>query len=217
MKIGPVVLKIRAAETRFANKVGGAAELALAMTYTLKEEMAFVVQLTETASRNDYDSGINQKINETFAVIVAIDNATTEKDKLGIIAHDTLYDVRSEIFGAILGWQMDNTVEDIISYNGGKLLRIDRAHLWYQFEFSVGTRITDEDGFDNGEDDLDWFDRIYAQYILTPSEKMDKIGENLPISIVDPDMTQIIDFTSNPDVDGGFSKGFNIIFDTYKP
>jgi len=30
-------------------------------------------------------------------------------------------------------------------------------------------------------------------------------------------MESMIDLTQNPDVDGPFSKAFNIIFDTYKP
>jgi len=32
----------------------------------------------------------------------------------------------------------------------------------------------------------------------------------------DPDMTSVIDFTSNPDVDGPFGKGFGIRFDAFK-
>lgn len=216
MKIGPIVLKLRLANTRLENRIGGAAELALAMTYTLQSEMGFVVQMAETANANTVDSGINQKITERFAVIVALKNDSSDKDKMGFIAYDTLFDIRSEIFGAILGWQMPDA-ESLVSYAAGRVVRVDRAYLWYQFEFFVDIRITDDDGVDTGADDLGYFDRIYAQWIKTPSEKMDLIGESLPITIVDPDMTSIIDFTSNPAVDGPFSKAFRLDFDKYIP
>jgi len=216
VKLGPLVLKIRLAETRFENRIGGAAELALAMTYTLQKEMAFVVQMAETAGQNKYDSGINQLITERFAVIVAINNASSDKDKLGLTAYDSLYEIRAEIFKAILGWQM-NGAESLVSYAGGRVVRVDRAYLWYQFEFLVDTRISDDDGIDVGAEDLGLFDRIYAQWILSPSLKMDLIGRELPISVVDPDMTSIIDFTTNPAVDGDFSRSFRLDFDTFRP
>jgi hypothetical protein len=146
---------------------------------------------------------------------VALDNGTSDKDKVGLIAYDKLADIRAEIFSAILGWQIPGT-ESLVSYGGGRIAGINRAYLWYQFEFLTETRINDDDGIDVGVDDLPPFDTIYAQWILAPSAKFDSIGENLPINIVDPDMTTIIDFTSNPDIDGAFGKGFGIKFDTFE-
>ncbi len=218
MKIGPIVLKLRLQETRFENRIGGAAELALALTYTLQKEMAFVVQMAETASANRMDSAISQLITERFAVIIALDNASSDKDKMGLTAYDTLFDVRTEIFSALLGWQMEGA-ESLISYAGGRVIQVNRAYLWYQFEFLVETRIDDDDGVDVGADDLGYFDRIYAQWILAPSLKSVAVEGTtaLPVTTVDPDMTQIIDFTSNPVVDGPFGKGFRIDFDTYRP
>lgn len=209
MQLSPIVLKIRAQETEFGNYIGGAAELALAMEYSLTKEAAFVIQLAETATPNDYDSTINQKISERFAVVVALDNGTSDRDKMGLIAYDRLQGIRTELFGAILGWQMPGA-EGLIEYSGGKVLGINRAWLWYQFEFSVDTRITDSDGTDNGADDLGWFDTIYAQYILAPSANLPQ--ENIPVNF-DVDMTQIIDFTTNPNIDGAFGNGFGQVFD----
>ena len=216
MKIGPVVLKLRLAETRFENRIGGAAELALAMTYTLQKEMAFVVQMAETAGTNRLDSGISQLITERFAVIVALDNATSDRDKMGLTAYDTLFDIRAEIFKALLGWQITEA-ESLVSYAGGRVVKVDRAYLWYQFEFLVDIRIDDNDGVDVGVEGLAWFDTLYAQWILNPSAKMDYVGVELPITAIDPDMTTIINFTANPAVDGDFSRAFRIDFDTWKP
>jgi hypothetical protein len=217
MRIGPIALKLRAAETRFGDYVFGAAELATALEYTLKAEAAFVVQLAETASPNVNDNSINQKITERFAVIVALDNGTSEKGKTGLIAYDKLYEVRAQILKAILGWQMSGT-ESLIEYGGGRIAGLNRAYLWYQFEFSVDTRIDDDDGIDVGADALPTFDDIYAQWILAPSQKLyDALAGPDGLPKADVDMTSIIDFTSNPAVDGPFGRGFGIVFDTYRP
>lgn len=217
MRIGPIALRLRLASTRFENRIFGAAELALALEYTLKLESAFVVQLNETVNANPLDNAINQKITERFAVIVALDNGSSDADKTGLKAYDTLAAVRAEIFKAILGWQMTGA-ESIVSYGGGRIAGINRALLWYQFEFTVDTRIDDADGVDVGADDLPLFNTIYAQWIMSPSAKLDTVeGWPLPATLVDPDMTSVIDFTSNPDVDGPFGKGFGIRFDVYDP
>jgi len=218
MQIGPIALKLRLAETIFGNNIFGAAELAMALEYTLKKECAFVVQLSETASSNNLDNSISQKITERFGVIVALDNGSSEKGKTGLIAYDKLFDIRAQIFKAILGWSMDGT-EGPISYAGGKIAGINRSYLWYQFEFVVDTRIDDDDGVDVGADSLPLFDDIYAQWILAPSVNSVALegATALPINAITPDMTSIIDFTSNPDVDGPFGRGFGITFDVYRP
>ena len=212
MKIGPIVLKLRLAETQFGNKIAGAAELDYALRGTLQEEMAFVIQLAEAASPNELDAGINQKVTESFGVIVMLNNATSDKDKTGLTAYDSLYDVRTQLFSALLGWQIPGT-EDLVSYAGGSILGINRAQFWYQFEFKTVTRIDDDDGVDVGADELATFDSIYAQWAITgPSGKEFADWGDFGDSIYPPDMESMVDFTDNPK-DGEFGKGFGIKFD----
>lgn len=211
MRIGPIVLKLRLAKTRFENRVAGTAELAYALQGTLLKEMAFVLQLAETASLNILDSGVSQKITERFGVVVMLDNATTQKDKTGLTAYDVLFDIRAQLFKALVGWQMEGT-ESLVSYGGGSVLGINRAQFWYQFEFLADMRIDDRvDGVDDGTKDLETFDTIYAQWKMAPSAKLPTV--RIPIS--DPDMESIIDFTESPDA-GGFGSGFGLKFDVYK-
>ena len=124
--------------------------------------------------------------------------------------YDSLFEIREELFNALLGWQMDG-MDSLVSYGGGKVLGINRAQFWYQFEFEADVRIVDR--VDVGRDTLNDFDTIYAQWVMTPSA--DLPVENLPITIFDPDMTSIVDFTDNPD-DGAFGKGFGMKFDIDK-
>ena len=211
MKIGPIALKLRAANTRFGNLVAGAAELAQAYGQTLTKQVAFVVPLGDTSSKNNLDNGISQLITERFGVIVALDNAVTDKDKTALTAYDFIHDIRTEIFSAILGWQIPGT-EDVISYGGGRILTITRATLWYQFEFITTTRLDDDDGVDVGASDLGDFNTIYAQWELAPSENLPVGG--VPVSAFEVDMTSIIDLTDDPR-SGAFDRGFMNIFETY--
>jgi hypothetical protein len=166
MRLAPIVVKIRAAGTRFGNKVGGAAEMAKVLESPFTKDVAFVVPITESVGVNAYDSGINQKITERFGVVVALDNGTSDREKTGIIAYDELFDIRAEIWEAILGWQVPEA-ESIISYAGGRLIGLTRATLWYLFEFSYQIRIDDDDGVQTDLGALDDFNTIFAQYKLT--------------------------------------------------
>jgi hypothetical protein len=66
MRLSAIALKIRLANTRFGNTVGGSAELALALRGTLKKDMAFVIPLGEDATRNTYNV-VQQTMIERFA------------------------------------------------------------------------------------------------------------------------------------------------------
>lgn len=226
MRIGEIVLKLRLADTRFNNLIGGAAELNLAIDNTLKQDMAFVIPLAENCPSNEYDSGINQKITERFGVIVALGNDNSQADKTGITSYDLLHTVRGEIFKALLGWKIDGA-ESLVYYRGGRVLDITGAYLWYQFEFEFETRIlnyytedelNDTDGVDMGVAGLDDFNTIYTNIILSPSADLPYTGE-LPLSdgypnVVLPDNAQWLDLTENPNA-GDFGKGFGSGFDFY--
>jgi len=175
MKLAPIVIKIRAGHTRFGNNIAGAAEFAVATQQgMLQKEAAFVVQLDEVVTENNVDGGISQIITERFGVITMLDNALSQKDKTGLTAYDTLFSVRKDLFKALLGWQMDG-FESLVTYAGGKVVGINRAQLWYQFEFAADVRIDNDDGVDMG--DLPEFKRLWAQYILADGQKYDNIDD----------------------------------------
>lgn len=213
MKLSPIVLKLRLGNTTFANRIAGSAQLALAIKATLINEMAFVIQLSEKASDNKLDGDISQLINERFGVIVALKNDASQADKTGLTANDRLFTVRAEIFKSILGWTIPGQ-ESVTSYVGGNLLDLNRAWLWYQFEFTSGLRVDKDDGFDAGEDDLPPFDTLWAEWILSPNANLPH-ASGLPIN--DPDITDMVsnvDLTVNLNAGGfglGFGAGFNVV------
>lgn len=234
MRIVPIILRLRAANTRFKNNIGGAAELDLARKNTLKADLAFVVPLNEDTTANANDNNINQTITERFTVIIALANDTSQADKNGIIAYDLLHNVRSEIFRALLGWEIYGA-ESMIYYAGGQLLNIHAAYLWYQFDFEYRVRITEFDGYcdlegsqlgPEGElrekiqiSQLPELQQIYTNYILWPNADLPHDGD-LPIDdsypdVALPDMAQIvnIDDDKNP---GAYDRGFGSGFDFYR-
>lgn len=234
MKIGAIVLKLRIADTYFKNNIGGAADLDLATSGTLLQDMAFVIPLAEDAELNKEDNSVNQNITERFGVVVAISNDTTEDDLTGITAYDKLHDVRDELFSALVGW--DPGYNGPVAFRGGRLLAIDRAWLWYQYEFEYPAILMTDTSAQGalqetaymgstvvGPEELADFLKVYTQYIMTPSVKWQDClkllvgeGKHLPITAIAPDMTQIVDMTEQ--YEGGFAEfGWGTGFDFFRP
>lgn len=209
MKIGPIVLALRAANTTFGNRIAGAAEFGMILDgATLTDETAFVVPVADKPNPNETTSGINQRVIESFAVVVALATDSNKKDKLSIVAYDKVHDVRAEIFSALLGLQLSGQ-ESIISYSGGQIVDINRAYLWYQFEFVVNFRLDDDDGVDVGESDLPSLEKIYAQYMLAPNSALPlPDGTTLPLTLFETNLEELITWPRE------FGPGFGIGFDT---
>jgi hypothetical protein len=223
MRLGQIVLRIRTKKTRFGNYIGGAAELELSIKNTLIKDMAFVIPLAENSPENTYDNTINQKITERFGVIVALANDVSQSEKFGFTAYDQLHDVRNELFIALLGWTPLDA-ESQVCYIGGKIIDINNAYLWYQFEFQYTSRIVIGDSgggeiqtgeMDDTEEPVD-FNTIYMQLINTPDARIPYTGtmpyqDNFP-DVALPNMANWIDFTINPDA-AEFGKGFGTSYD----
>jgi hypothetical protein len=215
MKLGPIVLKLRLGNTRFKENVAGAIELAYVSKNTLLKECAFVIPLSEICDTNLYHNGINQKFTEKFGVVVAIRNDLDLKDRTGLTAYDVLHDVRTEIFSSILNWQVLGT-ESVIYYNGASLLDINTAWVWYQYEFSMESRLTEADGVEDGyTDELESF---YTQFVLSPSPIFPYEG-TLPIqeavmALNGPDMASLVTIADDPD-NGAFSRSYSTAYDWY--
>ena len=224
MRLGQIVLRIRAKKTRFGNYIGGAAELDVAIKNTLRRDMAFVIPLLDDCPANQYDTTINQIITERFGVIVALANDVTQSEKLGFTAYDQLHDVRGELFKALLNW-IPLDAESQVCYVGGKIIDINNAYLWYQFEFQYKSRITIGDTFegelqhsefDDTEIPVD-FNTIYMQLINTPDARIPYEGtmpypDNFP-DVVLPDMANWIDLTVNLEASEfghGYGSGFDV-------
>lgn len=144
MQLDPIIQALRARCPVFSNRVAGAADFKMLEESTnLAVPSAFVIPLDDNPEDNTSGNSIRQSLTDSFAVIVAISNTADEK---GQGATATVHTLRIALWAALLGWQ-PGADYDGITYQGGQLLRITRARLWYQFEFGAAMEIGSSDGY----------------------------------------------------------------------
>lgn len=132
-------LKTRTVST-FNSRVAGAAEFKrLPETANLVMPAAYVIPLDDDAGEQQSENGFSQIVRDGFAVIVVVSNNSDERGQGGIVSVSA---IRAVLWAALLAWKPDAAHGPII-YEGGQLLDMDRARLYYQFEFSAPTEITE--------------------------------------------------------------------------
>lgn len=220
MKLGPIAnrLKIYGIDG-FEGRIAGAVELSTVQEDTLLDNTIYVVQYDEIASPNDFQGDVSQNVTESFAVIVVVKNDTSQADKTGITAYDSLFNIRKRLFNILVGWDIDDEDEDDgfysqgpIYYKRGELLDVNSAWLWYQYIFEYQgklVRTLEDPAYDS-------LDTISTQYILTPDAQIPiKKAGNLADLNLDTDLDQIIDLTESLTA-GAFVSGFASGFDLYE-
>lgn len=187
MQLEPIIaaLRQRCAGT-FVDRIAGAAQFTyLKENVSLPVPFAFVIPLDDNPSPSKAQNSVRQELQDSFAVVVAINNVVDEK---GQNAAHTVDSIRALLWSALLGWQPSDRY-DGIEYEGGQLLALDRARLWYQFEFSAAMEIEPADGYqETGLAALPHFD-----------------GGTVRIDSVDPTDKNVVQ-TSAPD--GRIESGF---------
>jgi hypothetical protein len=220
MRLSPIVLALRNAETVFGDEIAGAAEFKSIQKDTLTNNTAYVIQTTDVALPNKMVSTVEQKVVEGFGVVVAIRNDLSQSDKTGLTAFDSLHDIRKQLWDILVGLNLDAvlnsdgyTIEGPISYKGGSMLDINPAWLWYLYEFEYPATMQEV-----GKNyDLDDFNTLSTQWVLTPNAQIPLKGaEPLPDAIKQSDMESIIDYTENLLAGSFDSRAFTSGFDLYK-
>jgi hypothetical protein len=125
-------------ECRFA----GAAEYAqLDPAVKLEMPAGYVIPMDDEPYEQESSNGYKQIVRDVFAVVVVLSNSTDERGQTSI---EQVQAIRFEIFRALLAWKPDE-FHDRIQYEGGQLMGVDRARLYYQFEFSADTQLDESD------------------------------------------------------------------------
>lgn len=168
MDLGAIALQLRNHAPLFSGRVAGAGDLATAEDHALRASLpaAFVVPLTETATGNENDAGLQQQVEYRFAVLACVSAAKHED--LGKAGWDQVATCRRAILAAILNWTPPDAAEPI-TYNGGGLHALSRAFMGYRFEFNVTFPITEDDGFQPA--DLPAFELAHVDWLLKPGDQ----------------------------------------------
>lgn len=144
MNIDLIIAQLRQRCPALGGRVAGAAQFAaVTETTSLSTPYAFVIPLEDSPEESRSQNGIRQPLTESFEVVVALDN---RQDERGQGSGNAVHTMRAAIWAALLGWQPEERY-DAITYEGGNLLSINRAHLWWRFEFTTAMEIEPADGF----------------------------------------------------------------------
>lgn len=143
MNLDVIIAQLRARAPLFENRVAGAAKFEgiLPEAANLRMPAGYVLPLDEQPADQESANGYQQTVREGFAVVVALSNKADERGQKPAVDLD---DVRKALFRALLGFQPAADY-DVIVFEGGQLLSLDRARLYYQFEFSVEYAVSTED------------------------------------------------------------------------
>lgn len=142
MKLSLVIAALRLRCPSFEGRVAGAAEYKpIPDTAKMKLPSAWVIPLDDNVGEQQSQTDYHQELTEGFAVIVIMDNTPDQRGQSA--AFDVVHNIRAELWKALLGWEQEGY--DPIEYDGGNLLDMNRAHLYYQFDFSAKTDIVAED------------------------------------------------------------------------
>lgn len=153
MNLDRIIAQVRTHCPMFAGRVAGAADFArgLETEGQLALPAAYVIPLDEDAGENGSQSGLYQNVTERIGVVVEFPNTT---DRRGQSVTPLYAPTRAQLFAALLNWQIDlhdpaatRRTPGALQYGGGQLREFDRARLFYQWDFTLGTVVTDDDGW----------------------------------------------------------------------
>jgi hypothetical protein len=187
MILETVIAQLKARVPLLGARVAGAANFSvLPESANLVVPAAYVIPLADQPSEQLSKNGYQQACRDEIAVVVVLSNRNDER---GQTAAGSLQALRVEIFKALLGWQPAANY-DAMQFEGGQLLHLDRARMYYQLEFSAGWEIATEDTWIVARDNE-----------LPPFE-----GVNLRVDLIDPSDPN----RAKPGPDGTVDAGANL-------
>lgn len=93
---------------------------------------AFVIMTEDDAADPYSQTSYLQEIDDTIDIVVVL----PVRDEAGLLVADLLHEVRRQMLRALAGWRPGPEYEGLV-YNGGDLIRIDRARCAYRYSFSA--------------------------------------------------------------------------------
>jgi hypothetical protein len=156
MILGSTIEQLRTYCPPFAGRVAGAADFRQGLinyNASMALPAAYVVMLDQESDGNRDAVGLYQIVRKVIGVVVELD----ARDRRGQAPAMEYDEVEAALFSSILNWApVECRVPGRSGYEflGGRMLDLDRARLFYQWEFLLPYTITDEDGWhdpDQGE------------------------------------------------------------------
>lgn len=136
MDLSLIVARLKAQLTALRS-VGASADLDAAIEGPSAMPAAFVLPLAESAQDMEMTGATGQRITQAFGVLHVLSN---KRDAQGGAALDDLKTHRLSLRAALVGWVLDETTGEPVTFTGGRLLRLDGdGRLWWIDEFALKT------------------------------------------------------------------------------
>lgn len=145
--MGTLIASLRASAPIFGGRVAGAAEFYAGLrnyNTSMPLPAAYVLPLGQEAEPNQVWNGLIQIVHKTIGVAVELD---AQQDRRGQAPAMNFEEIERQIFASCLNLEIgDCRMVRGASFSGARYLDLDRARLFYQWEFNIDWQLTDADG-----------------------------------------------------------------------
>lgn len=145
--VGGFIASLRANAPVFNGNVAGAAEFYRGLkdyNTSLPLPAAYVLPLGQDAEPNTTYGGLYQIMKKTIGIAVELD---AQRDRRGQDPAMQFETIETQILASCLNLYLgDCRMTQGAYFSGARYLDLDRARLWYQWEFVIDWAITDLDG-----------------------------------------------------------------------
>lgn len=145
--IGGFIASLRARAPIFGGRVAGAAEFYRGLrdyTTSLPLPAAYVLPLGQDAEPNRTFGGLQQVMHKGIGIAVELD---AQRDRRGQDPTMQFEIIETQILASCLNLYLGECrMSQGTYFTGARYLDLDRARLWYQWEFGIDWQITDLDG-----------------------------------------------------------------------
>jgi hypothetical protein len=141
------IAQLRSNAPVFGGRVAGAAEFYAGLknyNTSMSLPAAYVLPLGQDAEPNQIWNGLIQIVHKSVGIAVELD---AQQDRRGQSPTMQFEEIEAQIFASILNLEVGECRMTRGTYfAGARYLDLDRARLWYQWEFTLDWQLTDDDG-----------------------------------------------------------------------
>ena len=145
--MGAFIAQLRGNAPIFGGRVGGSAEFYSGLrnyNTSMALPAAYVLPLGQEAEPNQVWNGLIQIVHKQVGVAVELD---AQRDRRGQDPTMSFEDIEAQIFRSVLNLEIGECrMVRGTSFAGARYLDLDRARLFYQWEFNIDWQLTDADG-----------------------------------------------------------------------
>lgn len=145
--MGSFIAQLRANAPIFGGRVAGAAEFYAGLknyNTSMALPAAYVLPLGQEAEANQVWNGLIQIVHKTVGVAVELDAQTDRRGQAPTMNFEA---IEAQIFASVLNLEVgDCRMVRGTSFSAARYLDLDRARLFYQWEFNLDWQLTDADG-----------------------------------------------------------------------